>query len=470
MTDEITPAIEGLSRQRPIELHCSAPLGAPLTDGGHTLQAATARLQQTQAARAGLLSLVEQMERLGDAPQDADLAEAVANGLSLELVEAGLRHPGGFASLARALRHEASRETRASVRIQKVEADTSAAMREFLACGGEILIDDDLSLSGEAPAIVVDLMRFIRASGLDQDALDEACNAARTQLGQNGIVIAAGLGAALLALGRAADSQVGAALIAAVRHALQGTGLRKADADCIGLPAKRASKKTGPALVVAPIAALTAEELGLESQGLASPTALILETDDGPRLSRSAHFALAREAPEKLAHLKDQLARRGALEDTAAITTEKLRARGFTLDAISRVRSALGEGLPLSAAFSRWVLGDEIISNDLKLAPDLFDADGHGLLSAIGFSRRDIEAAEAELDGQAERLARAALDASGISTNNTPESRLGLARAIAPHLDAPPILRLEAGPDADGLTGLGGLEGLSVHLVGAQSG
>ena len=71
--------------------------------------------------------------------------------------------------------------------------------------------------------------------------------------------------------------------------------------------------------------------------------------------------------------------------------------------------------MPLNAAFSRWVLGDDIISNDLRLAPESFDADGRALLKSIGFSKREIAEAEDALDGRPDKLATAAIEAAGLT-------------------------------------------------------
>jgi len=140
-------------------------------------------------------------------------------------------------------------------------------------------------------------------------------------------------------------------------------------------------------------------------------------------------------------------ARAGSRSRSGEISTDRLRARGFTLEAIARIQRALGEGLPLNAAFSRWVLGDEIISGDLRLPPEGFDSDGHALLSAIGFSRRDIETAERAVEGWAERRARQALQEAGINAAPSTGDMLGLAERLAPYLSLAPIARL-APPEA----------------------
>ncbi|MEM9739484.1 MAG: hypothetical protein AAF829_06405 [Pseudomonadota bacterium] len=415
-------------------------LAAPLVNTSSELDAANDALHQSLTANAGLLSLSEQLEALGDAPNDSELARAISEGVSIELIEAALRHPGGFPCVARSLRKQASTDTRSTLRLRETDLLNPPVMSQFLAAGGEVLLDGGFDWPVDTPAVAIDLVSLIDSDGIDSLALDANCTMAIERVGLGGVVVAAGLGAALLALGKPNDAEMASALLAAVRHSLRGTGIKKRESDTLGLPAKRANPKEGPRLMVLPASPSTTAEIGLESQGISMPSALVLETDMGPILSRSTRLALEKVAPEKLTLLLEQLSRRGALEDAAAITPEKLRARGFTVEAIQRIRSALGEGLPLSAAFSRWVLGDEIIARDLKLAPDLFDADGHGLLSAIGFSRRDIEAAEADLDGQAERLARSALQSSGIELDECASACESLAYAIASQLDAPPIL------------------------------
>ena len=60
-------------------------------------------------ASAGLLgasqiATAEMLERLGDAPRNAELAEAIASGLPQDILEEALRQPDGFSRTADALR------------------------------------------------------------------------------------------------------------------------------------------------------------------------------------------------------------------------------------------------------------------------------------------------------------------------------------------------------------------------------
>ncbi len=111
-----------------------------------------------------------------------------------------------------------------------------------------------------------------------------------------------------------------------------------------------------------------------------------------------------------------------------------MKTKGFSENAVRRVQSAMAEGLPLKAAFSRWVLGDDILRDDLRLVPEAFDADGHALLRSLGFARRTIEAGETALEGRAHRLATNCLDAAGLYTPIETEKLAELAaKASAAH-------------------------------------
>ncbi|MEM7494362.1 MAG: TSCPD domain-containing protein, partial [Pseudomonadota bacterium] len=82
---------------------------------------------------------------------------------------------------------------------------------------------------------------------------------------------------------------------------------------------------------------------------------------------------------------------------------------------IERVQDALNQGLTLNAAFSRWVLGDDIIENSLNLPPDAFDANGYDLLRAIGFTKSEIDTAQTALDDYVPQLINQTLETAGLA-------------------------------------------------------
>ncbi len=425
------------------------PLTAELASAPGDVELATQAIYRAEVARAGQLALAEQIEALGEAPRNAELADAVARGLSIDLVEAALRDPGGFSAIARDLRRVASDSTHHRMRLASLAELNQSSVPGFLAAGGQVLIGEGELPSPDCPAALLDLGALITPEGFSEDLAQEAIASLGAALGEEGWILVTGIGAAITALGLNYDSEeardAAGAMLAALRHAAQGTGLKKAQADCLGLTLRRANPRPGPRLAILPLSA-NADHSDAESEGLSPMTRAVLDGPGEPELTRAVRIGLSRLAPEALPTLLAALDRRAQLEKPAhAINTERLRARGFTQDAIARVRNALGDGLNLNAAFSRWVLGDEIISGDLKLVPENFDTDGHSLLSALGFSRRDIEAAEALIEGEAERVACETLSSAGLSLGAESQAELSMAKALATWLDLPPGLRARAG-------------------------
>ena len=133
----------------------------------------------------------------------------------------------------------------------------------------------------------------------------------------------------------------------------------------------------------------------------------------------------------------------------------------------SAFKTRLARALDLNAAFSRWVLGDEIISHDLKLAPEAYDSDGRALLSAMGFSRRDIDAAESALDGSAGSVIETELVAAGFTPVPSLEDRIAFARACQEALGGPVLLSI----GADNLAHLQSAldSGIGVRLEGTRA-
>ncbi|MCI4643972.1 MAG: TSCPD domain-containing protein [Hyphomonadaceae bacterium] len=457
---------EGLSFLSTLGALSDLPFNAPLADLPDEAETATRALHQAEIARTGQLALAEQIEALGEAPRNAELAEAVARGLSLDLVEAALRHPAGFPAMARDLRRAASEASPQRLRVPGNRDLQDPAVLAFLAAGGHVLVGASDLPAPDCEAIILDLGALVSETGFQEaKALDLVATASKA-LGNEGWLLLTGLGAALVSLGLQYNSQEGrdtaAALIAFLQHATQGTGLKKAQADCLGLPARRAGAKAGPRLAILPFST-GAYALSAESDGLAPLNQAMLDQPGGPDLARAVRLGLARRAPEALPSLLAALDQRTQLDTPShAINAERLRARGLTLDAIAKVRNALGDGLTLNAAFSRWVLGDEIISRDLKLAPENFDTDGHALLSALGFSRRDIEAAESLIETEANRIAEDALGKAGLVLAADIHAELAMADVIAPWLDLPPVVSItvpltrDIEPDTKALLWIGG--------------
>ena len=83
----------------------------------------------------------------------------------------------------------------------------------------------------------------------------------------------------------------------------------------------------------------------------------------------------------------------GTLKGAPAINHEQLRDRGFDDAAIERLEKALANSFDIKFAFNRWTLGDSFCTEALKLDRARLDDPKFDLLAALGFSKKEIEAA-----------------------------------------------------------------------------
>jgi ribonucleoside-diphosphate reductase alpha chain len=86
---------------------------------------------------------------------------------------------------------------------------------------------------------------------------------------------------------------------------------------------------------------------------------------------------------------------RGAatLQGSPHVNSASLKAKGFTDAALARIESQLPGVFELSFAFNRWALGDDFLKEKLHFTPEQLDAPGFDLLTALGFTREQVAAA-----------------------------------------------------------------------------
>jgi ribonucleoside-diphosphate reductase alpha chain len=140
------------------------------------------------------------------------------------------------------------------------------------------------------------------------------------------------------------------------------------------------------------------------------------------------------------------------LDQIDGLERTRLEARGLTTDALDRVEQALKEGLSLSSAFSRWVIGDDLIRKRLNLSPEAFDTDGEALLRALGISAKEIEDARETVQGRRRPVSSPKSPLAQILARGDgvpPEARRRMARAILPWLSRPPLLTITPGEQSD---------------------
>ena len=84
---------------------------------------------------------------------------------------------------------------------------------------------------------------------------------------------------------------------------------------------------------------------------------------------------------------------RGTLVEAPGVNHRLLRARGFTRAALDRLEEALANAFDIKFAFNRWTLGDAFCTGVLGFTEAQLNDVAFDMLSALGFSRHDIEAA-----------------------------------------------------------------------------
>jgi ribonucleoside-diphosphate reductase alpha chain len=82
----------------------------------------------------------------------------------------------------------------------------------------------------------------------------------------------------------------------------------------------------------------------------------------------------------------------GTLTDAPAINHVTLKAKGFTTEAIEKVEKALPTAFDIKFVFNKWTLGADFL-RELGVAPADLAASNFDLLAHLGFTKREIEAA-----------------------------------------------------------------------------
>src|SRR5882757_3160920 len=89
----------------------------------------------------------------------------------------------------------------------------------------------------------------------------------------------------------------------------------------------------------------------------------------------------------------------GSLSNAPAINVSTLKAKGFTDEALAKVEAALPTAFDIKFAFNKWTFGEDFLRDTLNLAPEAIAAPNFDLLTAVGFSKREIEAANVHICG-----------------------------------------------------------------------
>ncbi len=89
----------------------------------------------------------------------------------------------------------------------------------------------------------------------------------------------------------------------------------------------------------------------------------------------------------------------GSLSNAPGVNVSTLRAKGFTDEAIAKVEKVLPTAFDIKFAFNKWTFGEDFIRDTLGIGSEAIAAANFDLLAAVGFTKREIEAANVHICG-----------------------------------------------------------------------
>ncbi len=122
------------------------------------------------------------------------------------------------------------------------------------------------------------------------------------------------------------------------------------------------------------------------------------------KLAGGGYFKIInRTVPEALNHLGynrsvvkaiiDYAVGHGTLENAPGVNHEALRGKGFTDDILERIEADLGTSFDIKFVFNKYSVGEDFCTEVLKLKTEDINDYNFDMLTALGFTKKEIEAA-----------------------------------------------------------------------------
>jgi ribonucleoside-diphosphate reductase alpha chain len=102
--------------------------------------------------------------------------------------------------------------------------------------------------------------------------------------------------------------------------------------------------------------------------------------------------------PAQIAEIETYAVGHGSLANAPGINHATLRQKGFSPEAIEKVEKALPTAFDIKFVFNKWTLGGDFVAS-LPIPPEKLADPRLDLLSALGFSKREVEAANVHVCG-----------------------------------------------------------------------
>ena len=94
----------------------------------------------------------------------------------------------------------------------------------------------------------------------------------------------------------------------------------------------------------------------------------------------------------RIKHIIDYAVGFGTLKGAPHINHDSLKAKGFTAEKLEAVEAALGSAFDIKFVFNKWTLGEEFCLDGLGLDAEKLNEPDFCILTALGFSKSQIEA------------------------------------------------------------------------------
>jgi ribonucleoside-diphosphate reductase alpha chain len=89
----------------------------------------------------------------------------------------------------------------------------------------------------------------------------------------------------------------------------------------------------------------------------------------------------------------------GSLAQAPSINPATLKSKGFDAEGLAKIHAGLESAFDIKFVFNKWVLGESYIVDKLKVSADKIKDPAFDLLTALGFTKKDIEAANEHVCG-----------------------------------------------------------------------
>jgi len=97
--------------------------------------------------------------------------------------------------------------------------------------------------------------------------------------------------------------------------------------------------------------------------------------------------------PEEIEAIERYVVGHASLHDAPGVNHERLRAKGFTAPVLEALERAVGQAFDIKYAVNRWTLGTDFCTGTLGVPMAKLEESGFDLLTWLGFSEAEIEAA-----------------------------------------------------------------------------